>query len=89
MSNLLNMYVVGAISCIGFQTVCGIECSMPCWRARHRTDLGCWIPQALSGLNFQKFKEAVENYTFKMTKPPQNDDAFQQVRFQLAMPMCI
>ena len=35
--------------------------------------------QALSGLNFQKFKEAVENYTFKMTKPPKNDDAYQQV----------
>jgi len=40
----------------------------------------CAVLQALSGLNFQKFKEAVENYTFQMTKPPKNDDALQQVR---------
>ena len=40
--------------------------------------------QALSGLNFQKFKEAVENYTFQMTKPPKNDDAFQQVGTSMA-----
>ena len=60
----------------------------PGCRARHCTHLGCLIDfQALSGLNFQKFKEAVENYTFKMTKPPQNDDAFQQVRFLAAMPL--
>ena len=43
--------------------------------------------QALSGLNFQKFKEAVENYTFKMTKPPKNDDAFQQVSSPPAPPL--
>ena len=33
----------------------------------------------MSGMNFQNFKDAVENYTFKMTKPPKNDDAYQQV----------
>ena len=43
-----------------------------------KLEIGC-LAQALSGLNFQKFKEAVENYTFKMTKPPKNDDAYQQV----------
>ena len=43
-----------------------------------KLETGCPV-QALSGLNFQKFKEAVENYTFKMTKPPKNDDAYQQV----------
>ena len=43
-----------------------------------KLETGCLV-QALSGLNFQKFKEAVENYTFKMTKPPKNDDAYQQV----------
>ncbi len=37
------------------------------------------VMQALSGLNFDKFKEAVKGYTFDMTKPPKNDDAFQQV----------
>ena len=44
------------------------------------------ILQALSGMNFQKFKEAVENYTFKMTKPPKDDDAFQQVSPHPACP---
>lgn len=43
-----------------------------------RTFFSRATPKALSGLNFQKFKEAVENYTFKMTKPPKNVDAYQQ-----------
>ena len=46
------------------------------------------VCQALSGLNFSKFKEAVENYTFQMTKPPKNDDAFQQVRHTLQCCAC-
>lgn len=35
--------------------------------------------QALTGLSFDKFKDAVKDYTFSLTKPPKNDDAFQQV----------
>lgn len=35
--------------------------------------------QALTGLSFDKFKDAVKDYTFDLTKPPKNDDAFQQV----------
>lgn len=37
--------------------------------------------QALSGLNFDKFKEAVKGYTFAITKPPRDEMAFQQVLF--------
>ncbi|EIE25407.1 hypothetical protein COCSUDRAFT_61626 [Coccomyxa subellipsoidea C-169] len=43
-----------------------------------RTFFSRATPAALSGLNFDKFKEAVKGYTFDMTKPPKNDDAFQQ-----------
>jgi hypothetical protein len=46
------------------------------------------VMQALSGLNFDKFKEAVKGYTFYMTKPPKNDDAFQQVQ-SLSTPLTL
>lgn len=38
-----------------------------------------FVVQALSGLNFDKFKEAVKGYTFAITKPPRDEMAFQQV----------
>ena len=73
-------------TCVGLRTACVARNKS----AQHPILLTCKTSitmcafnlQALSGMNFQKFKEAVENYTFKMTKPPKDDDAFQQVSTQ-------
>ncbi|CAL8460633.1 g163 [Coccomyxa elongata] len=43
-----------------------------------RTFFSRATPKALSGLNFDKFKEAVKGYTFAILKPPRDEMAFQQ-----------